>query len=1037
MKQITTRISQKILMMMAGLLVAFSAAAQVKVTGTIVDPDGEPMIAATVLEKGTGNGVATDFDGNFTINVSNPDATLVVSYVGFQTQDVGLAGRSHVDIVMQYSAVVLNEVVAIGYGTVKKSDATGSVAVVKPDEIEAGIATSVQDMLVGQTPGVVVTTSGGPEGAANIRIRGGSSLSSDKANQPLIVVDGVPLNNDGVQGMSNDLAMISPENIESMTILKDASATAIYGSRASNGVIIITTKKGQSGAPTVSFAANFMVNQAAKIWDVLDAREFRDMIVRQYGEDSNAYARLGKHNTDWQNEILRTTFSSDYNLSVSGSAGVLPYRMSLTYTNSNGILMDSKMDRLTFGFNLSPKFFDNHLSVNANVKGYYLRNQFVNNPIGAAMAMDPTAPVYQDYLVTGGDSGVTRLYNGYFGIIDSTGKLDQNSTVNPVATIKDRYDRASVLRSNGNLQLDYSFHFLPELHANLNLGYDVSRTNENIDVYQNSTTAWLNHNKTGAGYQNFIYQYNANTLLEFYLNFRKDFEKIESNLDVTAGYSWQRFTRNGWNYGAQSEGDRATTYGYYNPTSNGDGTYSLNIDPATYDIINKNFVNDEIDPSGNYHWANRLQLLSFFGRMNYTFKDRYLLTLTLRGDATSRFAPDKRWGVFPALALGWKINEESFMQGARGWLNDWKLRLGWGVTGQQEVGSTCNYLPLYQIASPGSYYPTVINGQTVYVSPYYLMGYNPNLKWESTTTWNAAFDFGFLNNRITATVEGYLRKTKDLQSYVTIPAGSSTTNEMFMNIGSLENYGVEFNITARPIVTKNFTWTIGYNIGWNHSEITELYDNDAIIPTGGISGGNGNNVQAQRVGYAPYTFRLYQQVYDSNGNPLQGVYVDQNGDGQINEADLVMNHSRDPKVTMALNSQFRYKSWDFGFSLRANIGNYVYNNVASNNTDLTRLYDGTRGFGNIVKSDWYTTGSEYLSDYWLRNASFLRCDNITVGYQWENLLHNQLKIRLFGAVQNPFVITKYNGLDPEEFSGIDNNAYPRSRTYTLGVVATF
>ena len=341
MKQITTRISQKILMMMAGLLVAFSAAAQVKVTGTIVDPDGEPLIAATVLEKGTGNGVATDFDGNFTITVSNPDATLVVSYVGFQTQDVELAGRSHVDITLQYSAVMLNEVVAIGYGTVKKSDATGSVAVVKPDEIEAGISTSVQDMLVGQTPGVVVTTSGGPEGSANIRIRGGSSLSSEKANQPLIVIDGVPLNNEGVQGMGNDLAMISPENIESMTILKDASATAIYGSRASNGVIIITTKKGQSGTPTVSFAANFMVNQAAKIWDVLDAREFRDMIVRQYGEDSNAYARLGNHNTDWQNEILRTTFSSDYNLSVSGSAGVLPYRVSLTYTNSNGILMDS------------------------------------------------------------------------------------------------------------------------------------------------------------------------------------------------------------------------------------------------------------------------------------------------------------------------------------------------------------------------------------------------------------------------------------------------------------------------------------------------------------------------------------------------------------------------------------------------------------------------------------------------------------------------------------------------------------------------
>ncbi|MBD5180839.1 MAG: SusC/RagA family TonB-linked outer membrane protein, partial [Bacteroidales bacterium] len=751
----------------------------------------------------------------------------------------------------------------------------------------------------------MVTTSGGPEGAANIRIRGGSSLSA--SNDPLIVVDGVPLSNDGVQGMSNPLAMINPESIESMTILKDASATAIYGSRASNGVIIITTKKGASGTPTLTFNANFYVDQAAKIWDVPNAGEFADLVKKYYGADSNAYAKLGQADTDWQREILRTTFSSDYALSIAGKAhDWLPYRFSLSYTNSNGILKDSSMDRVTFGMNLSPKFFDDHLSVNANAKGYYLRNQFVNNPIGSALSFDPTAPVYKYYPVVAGNSGQTQLYNGYYGIIDANGKLDQNSNVNPMATIKDRRDIADVLRSNGNLQLDYSFHFLPELHANLNLGYDISRSSEDIAVAQNTVTSWLNHNKTGAGYENHIYQFRSNTLLDFYLNYRKDFEKIQSNLDATAGYSWQRFAGNGWHYGADSEADRQTTIGYYNPTYDANrGGYVLNTNPETAALIGKNYKDDEIDPSGNFHWKNHLQLLSFFGRVNYTFKDRYLATVTVRGDATSRFAPKNRWGVFPAVALGWRISEEHFMDSARGWLSDLKLRLGYGVTGQQEVGSTCNYLPMYSIASPGSYYPTVVNGHTVYVSPYYLMGYNPDLKWESTATWNAAFDFGFLNNRITGSVEAYLRKTTDLQSFVTVAAGSSTTNELYMNIGSLENYGVEFNITARPVVTNDFNWTVSYNVGWNHSEITSLYDDNAIIPTGGISGGNGNTVQGQRVGYAPYTFRLYQQVYDKDGLPIAGLYVDQNGDGQINDADLVMKHDRAPKVTMSMSNNFR------------------------------------------------------------------------------------------------------------------------------------
>lgn len=470
------------------------------------------------------------------------------------------------------------------------------------------------------------------------------------------------------------------------------------------------------------------------------------------------------------------------------------------------------------------------------------------------------------------------------------------------------------------------------------------------------------------------------------------------------------------------------------------GVYTLNYNPSTESQIGQNFANDIVDPEGNYHYKEHLQLLSFFGRVNYTFAGRYLLTATVRGDATSRFSKDNRWGVFPAVALGWRVIDEAFMEGTRGWLNDLKLRLGWGMTGQQEVGSTCNYLPLYSIAGPGSYYPVVgPDGKVIYAPSYFLKGYNPDLKWETTTTWNAGIDFAFFNNRISGSFDWYLRKTKDLLSYVTIPAGSSTVNMLNRNIGDLENYGVEFNIVARPIVTNDFNWTIAYNVGYNHNEIKSLNDPKAKITTGGISGGTGNTVQAQAVGTPANAFYLLQQVYDNAGNPIEGVFVDQNGDGIINSDDKVVNHSPDPKVTMTMTNNFRWKNWDLGISLRASIGNYVYNNTLAQNSSITDV--NKYGLTNIVKTDFYwqnkAAANFYMSDYFLENASFLRCDNITLGYTWDNLLKGNLNLRLFGAVQNPFVITKYSGIDPEVFGGIDNNVYPRSTTYSLGLVATF
>lgn len=1033
MKHLQTGIARKFFFLMVGLLFSVGLNAQtITVSGVVSDPSGEPLIGASILAQGTTVGTSTNIDGEYTINVA-PDATLVVSYVGYDTQNVPVDGRTSINVTMQENSVMLNEVVAIGYGTVKKSDATGSVAVIKPDEIEAGLATSVQDMLVGQTPGVVVTQAGGPEGGGTIRIRGGSSLNA--SNDPLIVVDGVPLSNAGMGGLGNSLGMISPENIESMTILKDASATAIYGSRASNGVIIITTKKGKSGKPTVNFAANLYVNTARKTWKVLDANQFRSLLESR-GMDA-ALAATGDANTDWQDEVLRTTVSSDYSLSVGGTAGWLPYHAEISYTNNNGIIKTSKMDRVTMGFNLSPKFFDNHLSVNANVKGYYIRNNFGDaGALSNAISFDPTHPVRSNEPIVSGNSGFQYLYNGYYEV-HNNGTLNDNAALNPMGLLEQRDNHANVYRSNGNLQLDYSLHFLPDLHLNLNLGYDVMKSNLVDNWAANSSTAYKNHEHYGGAYNFDQYQFRSNTLLNFYLNYKKEVESIYSNFDVTAGYDWQRFYNDGHYTGANGNSGYRVSPGLNTPTylgknEAGQQTYGVTINESTIPLLGQNFQNDGVSADGDYHWADRYQLLSFFGRLNYTFKDRYLLTVTVRSDATSRFAKDKRWGVFPAVALGWKINQEAWMQGAAGWLSDLKLRLGWGKTGQQEIGETINYMTLYAIASPSVSYPNGTNG---WYLPVYARGYNPDLTWETTTSWNAGLDFGFFNNRITGSIEYYKRKTTDLLAYVAVPAGSSTTNMLNRNIGSLENYGVEFNIAAKPIVTNDFTWTLSYNVGWNHNEITELTTGASQLKTGGISGGNGNTVQIHAEGHPANSFYLFQQVYDESGAPLEGVYVDQNGDGQIDDSDKIINKSPDPKVTMTFGSQFRYKKWDLGFNIRASIGNYVYNNVLSTKAVYNDLF--TYGLNNVVENDYYFEQPRYMSDYYLRNASFVRCDNITLGYTWDNLLNDKLRLRLFGAVQNPFVITKYKGVDPEVFGGIDNSVYPRATTYSLGLVATF
>ena len=1032
MKNLCFQLNRKLVLTIALLLglTLPGFAQKITVHGYVDDDLGEPLIGATVMEKGTTNGTATDIDGNFTLNVA-PNATLVVSYVGYDPVEVPVNNRTEIKVTMAQNAQMLAETVVIGYGTVKKADATGSVAVVKPDEIEAGLSTSAQDLLVGASPGVVVTLDGGdPSAAGNITIRGGASLNA--SNDPLIVIDGVPMNTRTVVGASNPLALISPENIESMTILKDASATAIYGSRASNGVIIITTKKGQSGRPQINFTANFYVNTPKNYLKMMSGSEFSNFILNRYGEGSVQAEALGGYNTDWQKEEMRTTFSSDYSLSIGGTVKWLPYRVSVSYTNQNGIIKKSSMDRVTASINLTPKFFDDLLSIQANVKGSYIKNEYQAGTLGTAVSMNPTLPV-RDY-----KNGIEQI--GYWTVYgDNNRVLTQeawnqasnpglaiNTTtapMNPIAQLLQNKSTGKSWQSVGNLQIDLKMPFLRELRANLNLGYDVAKGSWFGYQYAFSPMAWRNgwsyYNPETEQMSNPIYdggttagdqhQLRTNLLLDFYLNYNKDFEAIYSQLDLTAGYSWQRFHNN---YHEK----------YY-----------------VYEVGNEENNQYLGLPTGVWvPTKETLQLVSFFGRLNYVLREKYLITATVRWDGTSRFSKDHRWGTFPSVALGWKLYEESFMEGARGWLNELKLRAGYGVTGQQDLGSDLfPYLPVYSVNS------TDISHQYPFGNQLFTTivpnAYNADLKWEETHTWNAGVDFGFMNNRINGSIDFYKRKTKDLLTYAAYPAGSNLTNMGNRNIGDLENIGVEVNLSTRPVVTENVTWTSSINVAWNKNKITRLADE------GGLDAGNSLNGQAGQVmrhivGYPAYTFYVYKQVYDTDGKPLEGVFEDINQDGVVDANDRYAFHSRTPKVTATWNNTVSFKNWDFGIVFRGNFGNYLFNQSQMNNV-FTDGATENLPLSNLMTGTYIFTGKKDVtamkSDYFVQNASFVRCDNITVGYTWPHLCNDNLRVRVYGAVQNPFVITKYKGLDPEVFSGIDNSPYPNPITCTLGVVLSF
>lgn len=975
--------------------------AQTSVSGTVTDAQsGETLPGVNITVKNMPErGTATNANGTYNLNVPSLQDTLVYSFVGFVRQEVPINGRTTIDVSLSPDVQQLEDVVVIGYGTQDVDDNTGSVTSVSSEDFNEGAITSPEELFQGKAAGVTVTSNdGAPGSGATIRIRGGSSLSA--SNDPLFVIDGVPLDGNAVSGMRNPLNTINPNDIESISILKDASATAIYGSRASNGVVLITTKRGTAGqALEVDYTGKFSFQTKTKEIDVLSPNMFRFAVESEL--NPSAQALLGEEDTDWQSQIYKDAISQQHNISLTGAFKSVPYRVSLGFNGNNGILKTSSMDRFTGSIAVNPTFLDDDLKVDLNIKASQVDNRFANRgAIGSAVTFDPTKPV----------SVENNNFGGYYTWVNDQGTSDPSDDTpitiapsNPMALLQQTNDESKVYRSIGNAKFDYTLPFQENLTATLNLGYDYSDVGDGNYIVTDKAA----FEYTGQGQPNGVRtdydQRKENELLDFYLNYKKEVGSINSDLDVTAGYSWEH---------------------HYEESSNLSTNYNL-------DVVQ--------DTTANTDFKTEHYLVSFFGRVNYTFNDKYLFTGTLRQDGTSRFAEDERWGLFPSAALAWKIHEEPFMDGFED-ISQLKLRLGYGITGQQRIGQgDYPYLARYTSSESTARY---LFGNE-FVTTLRPEGYNANLKWEETTTYNIALDYGFFNDRLVGSLEAYHRVTDDLLNVIPVPAGTNFTNRILSNIGTLEVQGLEANITGRLISTEDSYLEVGFNATHNVNEITKLTNvqsEDYIgVETGGISGGVGNTIQIHSEGHPRSSFYVYEQVYDENGNPLDGVYVDRNGDGQITADDKYRYEDPAPDFTFGLSSKFEYKNWDASFSARANVGNYVYNNVASNHTVYEFMFNSQGYLNNAMSNinDYGFSNAQYQSDHYVENASFLRMDNMSVGYTFNNLLDQVQSLRVSGTVQNAFVISDYSGLDPEVFSGIDNNVYPRPRTFILGLSLNF
>lgn len=986
-----------VLLSAASLTVFAQGGYQVK--GVVVDAVG-PVIGATVIEQGTNNGVSTGLDGDYVLNVSNADAVVEISCIGYATQTFKASAMPST-VTLAEDAEFLDDVVVIGYGTVRKDDLTGSVATVKADDLNKGAVTTPADLIRGKSAGVVVTSgSGQPGSGATIRVRGGSSLSA--TNDPLIVIDGLPVSNESISGMSDPLSSINPSDIESFTVLKDASATAIYGSRASNGVIVITTKKGSKGSKA-QFSLDYQHSLATvqKYVDVMNAAEIKSAIQNHLSGETQtqALAALGTSDTNWQKEIYHMANSDEVNFSVRGdrslgSLGNMPLRFSAGYINQDGILRTSNMKRATASLNATPTLLDNHLTISLNGKVTYQHNNYANqDAIGAALRYDPTQSVYDA-------SGL----NGYTTWYDLSGNVNTMATQNPVALLYEKYDKANANRFIGNAQFDYKIHGFEDLRLNLNLGLDWAKSDGQAGTAAGTEQSLHDTTQSGDGYSTDYNYLRRDQTLEAYADYSHTFGE-KHYIDLMGGYSWQHF----WN----------KSY-----------TFSQTV--------------EDVRTLADTPFATEYYLVSFFGRFNYGFGDKYLLTATIRRDGTSRFQNNK-WGLFPSVAFAWNIKNEGFLK-EQDALSTAKLRLSWGQTGQQDLNAG-NYptLGTYYSNLIGSYYK--FGGTVIY--PVTALGYNADLKWETTTTYNVGVDLGFLRDRLTISADAYLRKTEDLINRIPVSAGANLTNYLTSNIGSLENKGVEVDVNAIIISTQNTSWTLGVNGAYNHNEITKLTaakDDDSGVLTGSISGATGNNVQIHHVGYAANSFYVYEQLYDTDGNPIDGAYVDRNGDGILNDSDLYIFHKPSADVTLGVNSTFTYKNFSAAVSGHGSFGNYNYNNVASDQEMWGDLWTNSFVSNRLTSAEASNfSNARYLSDYYVRDASFFKIDNVTLGYTFPDIFTipesfgspRTVSLNIFGTVQNVCTFTDYDGIDPEVYGGIDGEVYPRPRTFILGLKLNF
>lgn len=994
------------------------------VTGTVTDQvTGETLPGANVVVQGTTIGATTNMDGQFSFSAPVGNITLVATFIGYNpasTQvNVPDGGTITVNFGLDSDITMLEEFIVIGYGVQRREDATGSVAVVGSADFNRGNITTPSELLTGKMAGVQITSGGGAPGAGEtIRIRGGSSLSA--LNDPLVVIDGVPVDSRGISGMRSALSTINPNDIETFTVLKDASATAIYGSRASNGVIIITTKRGEEGQPLrLSYNGTYSLSTNANRIDVLDADVFRETVSQRFPNRPDVTGLLGQASTNWQDHIFQDAFGHDHNVSATGAVGNIPFRASLGYSSNDGVLKTDNLTRTTAAINLTPKFLNDDLSVTINARGVNVNNVFADNgAIGSAIMFDPTQevsmgsehyasffPGFDNFSQDVQETLTNNLFGGFYTWINPVSGMPRPvATSNPLALLELRDDVSTVNRFLGNAQLDYRMPFLPELRANLNLGYDYSKSEGDINVPDYASFSLVR-----GGQIRTYEQEKKNELIDFYLNYATELPSIASRIDVMAGYSWQHF----W--------ERGSTFDSNIPNNLG---FQMGLTEDSLRV----FVDTQYETE-NF-------LVSFFGRMQYSLMDRYLLTATIRNDGTSRFVGDNKWGLFPSAAFAWRIDQEDFMQNFSG-LSELRMRLGWGITGQQDIGAG-NYpaLSRYTRNIQGAYY-FFGDERVPTLRP---EGYDENLKWEETTTYNIGLDYGFLNDRFTGSIDYYFRETKDLINFISIPAGSNLTNAILTNIGSLENQGLELSLTSRLISTTDVVWRLGLNATISETKITQLTfaeDEEFLgVLTGGISGGVGNTVQIHSVGFAPNSFFVFQQVYDESGNPIEGLYVDRSGDGQITDDDRY--HFQKPAADyfFGINSNLEFRNWTFAFAGRASIGNFMYNNVSSMNGEFSRLFRPEGSYLSNITSDVFDVNfnnARYLSDHYIQDASFFKMDNMTLGYNFGSILPGTGNLSLAFTVQNAFVITNYTGIDPEIAFGIDNNFYPRPRNFVLSV----